>query len=415
MITPPPPTDDADSVGTLVDSHESVGRRHFPTAMVCATAAMLVVAYGIQVAVFSHGGHSSLSDLPRVFLHRGVGPSALPYIDRVVEYPVGAGVLLYLATLLAPSPLGVLTVTAVAAGALCLVVTVVLERRCGGRAWRWAVGTPLLLFAFQNWDVFAITAALLGLIAYEHRRHRLAGALFAVGAAVKLFPAVMVPPLVARRWSQGDRRGAAHLAVTSLAVFVGLNLPFIVANRAGWWWPFAFQSRRNATWGSAWFWIYRVLGLPVHGATGAHFANLVSIVVVGGGIVWLTVTTVRRHLAPVAAAAAAVTIFVLGNKVYSPTYDVWLVMFFVLLPISRWAWLAFCAVDLAVCLTVYGYFHGVDSGAFLHTVLPVFVVCRTALLVWLLVTVTRAPIRAVENPSVVDLQEPATPLPLLGV
>lgn len=389
-------------------------RRRFPTEMVCSTIAMLLLSYGIQVAALSHGGHSSLSDLPRVFVHRGVGPSALPYVDRVVEYPVGAGVLLYLAALVAPSPLGVLTVTALAAGALCLVVTVVLERRCGGRAWRWAVGTPLLLFAFQNWDVFAITAALLGLIAFEQRRHRLAGALFAVGAAVKLFPAVVVPPLVARRWVQGDRFGAGLLTATCVAVFVGLNLPFVVANPSGWWWPFSFQSRRGATWGSAWFWVYRLLDLPVHGAAGARFANLVSLVVVVGGLTWLTVRTARRHLDPVAAAAAAVTIFVIGNKVYSPTYDVWLVMFFVLLPISRRAWLAFCAVDLAVCLTVYGYFHGADSGAFVHAVLPVLVVSRTALLLWLLVRTTRAPLRSAASTGAVGVDQSGTRPPLLG-
>ena len=73
---------------------------------------------------------------------------------------------------------------------------------------------------------------------------------------------------------------------------------------------------------------------------------------------------------PFVAAAAAVTIFILCNKVYSPTYDVWLVVFFVLLPVSRRLWVTFCAVDLAVCLTVYGYFHGVDSRAFVHAVLP---------------------------------------------
>jgi uncharacterized membrane protein len=328
-----------------------------------------------------------------VFLHRGVGPGALPYIDRVTEYPVGSGVLLYLASLIVPSALGVLTVTALTAGALCVAITVILERRVGARAWRWAVGSPLLLFAFQNWDVFAIAATLAALFAYEHRHHRLAGMLLAVGAAVKLFPAVLAPPLVALRWVQGDRRGARQLAVSSIGVFAALNLPFILADRAGWWWPFAFQSHRNATWGSLWFWGYRLTGLPVHGSAGARFANLVSLAALVIGLTWLTIRATRTQLDPIAVAAAATAIFVLSNKVYSPTYDVWLVVFFVLLPISRRLWIAFCAVDLAVALTVYGYFHGADSGAFVHEVLPWLVLSRTAILIWWVITVTRAPVR----------------------
>jgi uncharacterized membrane protein len=357
--------------------------------MVLATIALLVVAYLVQLAVYRSGG-ASLSDLPRVFLHRGVGPGALPYIDRVTEYPIGSGVLLYLAALVAPTGLGVLTITAIAAAALCVAITIVLERRCGGRAWRWALGTPVLLFAFQNWDVFAIAATLAALLAFEHHRDRLAGGLLAVGAAVKLFPLVLVPPLVALRWSRGDRRGARRLAVSSVVTLAILNLPFIAANARGWWWPFAFQSHRNATWGSAWFWIYRVVGLPAHGATGAQLANAVSLVALLLGIAWLTYRVARTGLEPVTIAAVAVTIFILSNKVYSPTYDVWLVPFFVLLPLSRRLWISFCAVDLAVFVTVYGVFHGIDSVELARTVLPVLVLARTVILLRVISTVTHS-------------------------
>ncbi len=387
--------DDSSAAGRRVD-HANPPEHPFPTLMVVATVAMLFAAYAIQVAGFGHDGHHSLSDLPRVFLHRGVGPGSLPYVDRVTEYPIGSGVLLYLAALVAPTALGVLTVTAVAAGGLCVVITVMLERRCGGRAWRWALGTPVLLFAFQNWDIFAIAATLGALLMYERGRDRLAGALLALGAAVKLFPAVLVPPLVALRWAHGDRRGARRLAFSSLVVFAALNLPFVLANPDGWWWPFKFQSHRTATWGSAWFWTYRTLGLPLHGSNGAQFANTVSLVVLLLGIGWLTQRAFRMKLEPVPVAAAAVTLFVLCNKVYSPTYDVWLVAFFVLLPFSRRLWIAFCAVDLAVFLTVYGYFHGVNSFAFARAVLPWLVLARTIILVRMIFTATRSPAESSE-------------------
>jgi hypothetical protein len=367
--------------------------RSFPTAMVAATVAVLLSAYVIQVLAFFADPHTALSDLPRVLAHRGIGPTTPPYLDRVLEYPVGAGILLYLASAVDPTPLGVLTVTALAAGVVCVATTVALERRSGERAWRWALATPLLLFAFQNWDVFAVAAMLAALLAFEHRRDALAGGLFGVGAAVKLFPAVVVPPLVALRWVQGDRRGAVRLAGTAGAVFVALNLPFALLNERGWSWTFTFQGSREATWGSAWFWLYRLVGIPVSGASGIEIANAVSMVCLVAGIVWLTVRVARHPVSPVAIGAVAIALFLLSNKVYSPTYDLWLLVFFVLLPVSTRHWLAFCAVDLLIAVTVYWYFHGVGSLGFVHDVLPWLVAARVVVLVALIGVALRSPAR----------------------
>ena len=351
-----------------------------PTRMIEASVVLLASGLVLQLAFYGHGGHSAISDLPRVFLHRGVGPGALPYVNRVIEYPVVSGVFLYLAALVSPTPLGVLLVTALAATAVCIAITVVLEARVGLRAWRWAVGVPVLLYAFQNWDIFAIAALLVGLFAFERGSDRAAGVAFGFGAAIKLFPAVLVPPLVAIRLARGDRRGAFRLVASSAAMFGALNLPFLVANPSGWWWPFGFQGGRNATWGSAWFYVLRVAGVSVHGPSGARLANVVSFVALAAALAWLVFVTIRRQLPLFAAAAAAVAIFLLCNKVYSPTYDVWLVAFFVLLPLSRRLWVTFCVVDLAVFATVYGYFHGFDSAHFVDTALPLLVATRTLVL-----------------------------------
>jgi hypothetical protein len=375
--------------------------------MLLAASALMVGAMVIQLLAFRHGGRSSVSDLPRVFLHRGIRPDALPYLDRMIEYPVLAGLLLYLASLVSASPLGVLIVTGVAAAALFVLMTVLLARRFGHRAWRWALATPVLLYAFQNWDMFAIAGLVVGLLMFERKRHGAAGVAFGLGAAVKLFPIVVVPPLVALRWVQGDRRGAKRLAATSAAVLAAVNLPVLLASPTGWWWPFAFQSHRQATWGTNWFYVFRVVGLPVQGPVGAHVANVVSAIALVGALTWLVAITARRRLDPFAAAAAAVALFLLCDKVFSPTYDVWLVATFVMVPFSRRLWVTFCAVDLAVFATVYGYFGGLDSVGFVRVVLPVLVFVRTGVL---LTVVARAIERSNPNPTAAAvLTESSTP------
>lgn len=361
--------------------------------MLAGCALVLLAAFGLQALVYGHGGHTSISDIPRLVLHRQLTPGHWPYVDRVLEYPALGGMLLGAAVALGRGPLGAFSVIAVFSSALALLVTWLLARRFGGRAWRWAIGTPLLLFAFQNWDVFAVAALVVGLLAFERGRDRTAGVALGIGGAVKLFPMVVAPPLAAIRWAHGDRRGAMRLMAVSALTFVAINLPFAVAHRAHWWWTYSFQSARQATWGSAWFYVLRMTGLPVHGTTGAQIANLLGAAALLGGITWLVVRTVRRDLAPWAAAGAAVAIAILANKVYSPTYDLWLVVFFVALPLSRRMWLTFCAVDLAVFCVVYGYFDGPLTVNLVRTVLPVLVVFRTAVLLTLVARATARPAR----------------------
>ena len=380
--------------GTAAPAAPAEGGHRLPVAMIAANLGLLVAALAIELALYGHGGHSSLSDLPRVFLHRGMGAGSIPYVDKNLEYPVGAGILFYLASLAAPTALGVLLVTAAGAAAASVAITVALERRCGGRAWRWAIGTPVLLYAFQNWDVFAIAALLVGVFAFTRGRDARAGAALGLGAAIKLFPAVLVPPFAVYRWVRGDRRGAVRLIAWSALVFGALNLPFIVANASGWAWSFAFQGRRQATWGTVWFWFDRAVGIPVRGPAAAQLANGLSAVALGIGMLWLLARVIRSRGgsgsdAGVGLAGAAVAIFLLTNKVYSPTYDIWMVVFFVLLPLSRRIWIAFCAVDLLVFATVYGWFHGITSTAVLRVVLPVLVVLRAIILVRVVVVAMR--------------------------
>jgi uncharacterized membrane protein len=248
----------------------------------------------------------------------------------------------------------------------------------------------VLLYAFQNWDVFAIGALVVGLFAYERERDVLAGVFLGLGAAIKLFPGVLVPPMVALRLARGDRRGALRLALAAIATVVVVNLPVLVARPSGWWWTYAFQSHREATWGSAWYYEFRVFGLPTHGTVGAEFADRVSLVVLLVGIGLLTFRAARDRVGPASIAVAGVAIFVLANKVYSPTYDLWLLPGFVVLPLSRRLWLGFCAVSVAVYVTVYGYFRGIVSRATVHAALPGLVAVRTVILVLVVVAACAA-------------------------
>ena len=113
----------------------------------------LVLAFALQLLAFRSRRPRRHQRPPPVFLDRGIRPGTLPYLDRAIEYPVLAGFLLYGASLVWASPLGVLLVTAIAASAVFLAVTALLARRFGAQ--HVAVGDrhAILLYTFQNWDL----------------------------------------------------------------------------------------------------------------------------------------------------------------------------------------------------------------------------------------------------------------------
>ncbi|HTO01584.1 MAG TPA: hypothetical protein VL068_13010, partial [Microthrixaceae bacterium] len=261
----------------------------------------------------------------------------------------------------------------------------------GKQIWRWVIGTPLLFYAFHNWDLWAMVPAVIGIYAYSKNRDALAGSTLAVGASAKLFPGLFLPPFIIMRWFSGDRRGAIRLTLWAGIVTVLLNGPIAIASPTGWAYPVKFQGARSASWGTVWEWFDRIPGIKSLVSTDpAAIANKVSILVLGLGLIAITVLAVRRNLSAVAVAAAATALFLLSNKIYSPTYDLWMVPFFVLLAIPRRVWLAYCAADIGVFVLVFGRFHGFWEAQAVVNSLWLFVFLRAATLVFVIFIALRS-------------------------
>lgn len=356
-----------------------------------ATCAGLAVALVIQVgAFFIFTDAHALSDVVHLFHLRGVRPWAPPYFDRVLEYPVGIGFVMYLISFVGGGALGFFFAGAVISGVLAVVVTIVLEARGSAHVLRWAFGLPLLLYVFLNFDMLAIAPLLVGLLAYERDRDSMAGVAIGLGAAAKLFPGAALIPLAAARLAQGRRRDAARLLVSAGGVIALVNLPVLLAAPHNWWWTAHFQGKRPPTWGSLWHYAFRLPGVtPLVSGHAAPIANVVSIVALGAGLAMLTRLAVRRSLGPFEIAAAATGIFLLTNKVYSPVYDLWLVPFFAALAIPRMRWLVYCVAEAGVFFLVYGHTRLGFSAEITKNVLPLFVFARAAVIASVIVFATQ--------------------------
>lgn len=353
------------------------------------TALTLVASAALQLAVYRHGGHTALGDIPGRYFAWHLGPHALPYLDRRVEYPVVIGMVAYLTAIVGRSATTFFVLTALMSAGLAFVMTRLLSSLAPARVLRWVIGLPVLLYAFHNWDLFAMVPAVLGILAYGRGEDVNAGAWLGLGLSTKVFPGLILAPLVVRRWFDGDRRGAIRMAASGVAVTVVLNAPVALATWTGWSYPAKFQGARHATWGSLVSWVTS----PPWGITRlaefsdpAKVANTVAFALLALGLITISVLGVCRRLDAAAIGAAVVAMFMLSNKVYSPNYDVWLVPFFVLVPFSRRQWVAFCAADLAMYVVVFGRFHGLVDSSVAGNLVPVIVVVRAVVIGSMIVT-----------------------------
>jgi hypothetical protein len=174
------------------------------------------------------------------------GGRPLPYLEDRIEYPVLLGVALWAPSFLPGGQVAHFTAS-VAFLALCLVASVWVLRRLPGASPWWLAGTPALAYyGALNWDLIPIALLLGAILAAERGRAAAAGTLAALGVSAKLWPAALLPSMIAdlatrRRWRDLLRGGAAFAAVT-----VALNLPVALAAPANWAWFWRFNAGRSA-------------------------------------------------------------------------------------------------------------------------------------------------------------------------
>lgn len=313
---------------------------------------------------------------------------------RYMEYPVLSGLYQYAAMGIAKawkqSPLpGALEVViyfnVVAVGlALAWLVTVWASAQLAGRR-VWDAGlvalSPLVLVhAFTNFDTLATAFAAAGLLAWARRRPVLAGILLGLGGATKLYPLLLLGPILilclrAERLGEDDSRwgglrplragGAA--AAAAVITWLAVNAPIAVLYDQGWREFFRLNTDRHADPDSVYNVISSFTGWQgfdgvLKSTDTPTILNLVSLllfVIACAGIGWIGLTAARRpRLAQLAFLVIAA--FLLTNKVWSPQYSLWLVPIAVLALPQRRILLAWMTIDALVWVPRMYYYLGTD-------------------------------------------------------
>jgi hypothetical protein len=231
-------------------------------ATVAAALGAVAVAFGAYAAI--RPADDSGQDLPIYEEYASITlDGQMPYRDFAIEYPPGALPMFLLPTVLfgdaqdahwsPPNDAGrryhrafdslVVLLTA-AMVTLTAVSLAVLQRRPRARAISLAVvaSSPLLIghVFVERYDVWpaALTAA--ALAAGLRGRYRLGGAALGLGAAAKVYPALLVPVLVIVAARRRGIRESIMSAASAVGAAVFVFLPFAIAS-----WPGTRAMLRN--------------------------------------------------------------------------------------------------------------------------------------------------------------------------
>ena len=230
--------------------------------------------------------------------------------------------------------------------ALALLVTVwAVTRIARRRPWDvvlLALSPLVIVHAFTNFDAVAVALATGGMLAWSRRRPVLAGVLFGLGVAAKLYPLFLLGPLLVLCLRAGRMREWAHTAAATLGSWAVVNLPFMLLFPEGWSEFFRLNRERGMDPDS----LYNVIsyftgwegfdGQLAEGETPV-ILNSVSaalFLLCCAGVAYLAMRApVRPRVAQLGFLVVAA--FLLTNKVWSPQYSLWLVPLAVL-AIPRW-------------------------------------------------------------------------------
>lgn len=344
------------------------------------------------------------SDIQYLWLGRDIDNHVFPYLDGAitsngvltggtVEYPVLSGMLMWLGAVPAHTDAQFLLYSALLLAPFGLATAWMLGRLAGNAALLWAVGPPLVLYAFHNWELPVVATAVGAVFVMStssgmslHTRSIIAAVLLGIGFGLKLYPGAFVLPLAAyvayagaRSGKKFDVRGGLSVIATAAATVVAINVPFAVLGYEGWRASFAFQTLRQAdiTTNSIWYWGVRQLYIT-DSMTPESFeraeasfqgtVDVLSPLLVFAAFalaLWLGARRAKtENVYPwIAVSASMLCGFLLFHKVHSPQYTLWLVPFFVLLRVP-WALVAaYLVADLSLGIGVFKYFAALSSGS----------------------------------------------------
>ncbi|MFF1447614.1 glycosyltransferase family 87 protein [Streptomyces sp. NPDC058274] len=321
--------------------------------------------------------HACYSDIPHLYQGRGFADGLVPYFDKLsgdmdyLEYPVLTGVFMEVASWLTPSSGSIQDQEQiywmVNAGMLMVcaaIIAVCVSRTHARRPWDGllvALAPAFALTATINWDLLAVALTAVAMLMWSRGRSLAFGVLLGLATAAKLYPVLLLGPLLMLCWRAGKWREFWTAVGGALVAWLAVNLPVMVFAFDGWSKFYTFSQERGVDFGSVWLILSQRWQSSLLTTDNVNTFATILMLLACVGIAALTMTAPRRpRFAQLAFLIVAA--FILTNKVYSPQYVLWLVPLAVLAR-PRWRdFLIWQACEVAYFLGIWMYLAYTTSG-----------------------------------------------------
>ena len=298
-------------------------------------------------------------------------PVPVPYVDYPLEYPVGLGLLVWLADAIAGDMTAFFCVTAGLAAAAGLALLWLARSFEGANLWLLALAPALPLYVALNWDLVALAPTVAALLLFRRDQDARGALLLTVAVWTKFFPVVLLPLVLLDRALRRHWRGAATIAGVFGLASALLNAPFALERaaagsprgvagwrlREGWLYFFRFNLERPRE-VNGWN-LLELAGVPLTTPQINRYSALLLAAGIGAIMLAMAIGSCRArgHVGAragawggdrlVAAGLAALGWWLFVNKVYSPQYSLWLLVPLALLAAPPALAISFAGVDLA--------------------------------------------------------------------
>ena len=265
--------------------------------------------------------HACYSDLPSLFSERGLDKNHWPYASdtNAVEYPVLTGMVMFATAALVNTPIAYFNLNAALLTLLFIALVMLLRRIKPELSYLLPVAPAMIASLYINWDLWAIITMMLTIYWFDRRAYLYSALAMGVSISTKFLPIFLLFPIVFILWRHNRLKELVKYLATTVGIWVGINLPFLLTTPIGWWRFYKLNLERGADWGSIW------LALSQLGF-GLINLNYLSILLLLIGLTAITIFLFEIKSTPTLASVAFIVLatVMIAGKVYSPQYVLWL-------------------------------------------------------------------------------------------
>lgn len=266
--------------------------------------------------------HACYSDLPALFSERSFGKGEWVFNggDQAAEYPALQGLVMWATAKVSPGGLVAYFNFSAILIALIFTATAYLFYRMKPEfALIYALAPSGILALYINWDLWAIATMLLAIYWFDRKRELASALLLGVSIATKLFPIVLLLPILIIFLRRQNIKGGLRYLTLALGTFIAINIPFALTTPQGWWRFYDLNLHRDADWGSLWY------ALSVFGVNLSNINYLTILtLLIGVAAVAIFLLQTNETLSLAMSSIFIFTVLMTVGKVYSPQYVLWL-------------------------------------------------------------------------------------------